>query len=48
MATGKARGQEGIEHFFLIGCCNTMNKVDYMDEMNNPTNMKYVLAKLLF
>ena len=50
MATDKARGQEGLDTFalFLIGYCNTMNDVDYMDEMNNPTNMKCILSKLPF
>ena len=31
---------------FLIGCRNTMQDVDYMDEMDNPTNMRAILSKL--
>ncbi len=33
--------RKGLNAFalFLVGCCNTINDVDYMDEMNNPTNI---------
>nr|XP_049612597.1 uncharacterized protein LOC125990036 isoform X1 [Syngnathus scovelli] len=31
---------------FLIGCRNTMQDVDYMEEMDNPTNMRVILSKL--
>lgn len=31
---------------FLIGCHNTMQDVDYMAEMDNPTNMRVVISKL--
>ena len=31
---------------FLIGCSNTVNDVDNMYEMNNPSNMKCILSKL--
>ena len=31
---------------FLIGCRNTMQDFEYMDEMDNPTNMRAILAKL--
>jgi len=46
----KSEDRKGLNAFalFLIGCCNTVNDVDYMDEMNNPTNMKCILAKLPF
>jgi len=46
----KPEDRKGLNAFalFLIGCCNTVNDVDYMDEMNNPTNMKCVLSKLPF
>ncbi len=42
--------RKGLNAFalFLVGCCNTINDVDYMDEMNNPTNMKSILSKLPF
>lgn len=40
--------RKGLNVFalFLVGCCNTVNDVDYMYEMNNPTNMKSILSKL--
>lgn len=46
----KPEDRKGLNTFalFLIGCCNTVNDVDYMDEMNNPTNMKCILSKLPF
>ncbi|KAK0145621.1 hypothetical protein N1851_015479 [Merluccius polli] len=46
----KSEDRKGLNAFalFLIGCCNTVNDVDYMDEMNNPTNMKIILSKLPF
>lgn len=31
---------------FLTGCPNTMEDVEFMEEMNNPTNMKIVVSKL--
>jgi len=31
---------------FLIGCKNTMGDLDFMEEMDNPTNMRTVLSKL--
>lgn len=33
---------------FLTGCHNTMEDVEYMEEMDNPTNMRMVLSKLPF
>lgn len=33
---------------FLIGCRNTMNDVEFMEEMDNPSNMKAVISKLPF
>ncbi|KAL6471710.1 hypothetical protein MHYP_G00203600 [Metynnis hypsauchen] len=46
----KPDDRKGLNTFalFLIGCCNAVNDVDYMDEMNNPTNMKCILSKLSF
>ncbi|KAL6473214.1 hypothetical protein MHYP_G00194020 [Metynnis hypsauchen] len=46
----KPEDRKGLNTFalFLIGCCNAVNDVDYMDEMNNPTNMKCILSKLPF
>ncbi len=31
---------------FLIGCRNTMDDIEFMEEMNNPTNMRVVISKL--
>ncbi|KAL0157129.1 hypothetical protein M9458_048375, partial [Cirrhinus mrigala] len=31
---------------FLTGCHNTMQDVDYMAEMDNPTNMRVIISKL--
>lgn len=44
----KPDDRKGLKTFalFLIGCSNTVSDVDYMDEMNNPTNMKSILSKL--
>ncbi|KAL7871964.1 hypothetical protein SRHO_G00069470 [Serrasalmus rhombeus] len=44
----KAEDARGLNAYalFLIGCKNTMQDVDYMDEMDNPTNMRAVLSKL--
>lgn len=33
---------------FLTGCRNTMSNVEYMAEMDNPSNMKTVISKLPF
>lgn len=33
---------------FLKGCCNTMQDVEFVEEMNNPSNMKKVVLKLPF
>ena len=30
---------------FLRGCCNAMTEIQYMDEMNIPTNMRRVIMK---
>lgn len=31
---------------FLIGCRNTMDDIEFMEEMDNPTNMRVVISKL--
>ncbi|KAK0142970.1 hypothetical protein N1851_018927 [Merluccius polli] len=31
---------------FLIGCLNTMKDIEYLDEMDNPTNLRTVVSKL--
>lgn len=31
---------------FLTGCKNTIGDLEFMEEMNNPTNMRTVLSKL--
>lgn len=31
---------------FLVGCRNAMDDVEFMEEMDNPTNMRAILAKL--
>ncbi len=33
---------------FLTGCKNTMEDVEYLEEMDNPTNMRTVVSKLPF
>lgn len=33
---------------FLVGCRNTMSNVDFMVEMDNPSDMKAVISKLPF
>lgn len=44
----KAEDGKTLSNFalFLLGCRNAMEDVDYMDELNNPTNMKVILSKL--
>lgn len=44
----KPDDRKGLKTFalFLIGCSNTVSDVDYMEEMNNPTNMKSILSNL--
>ncbi len=46
----KTEDNKGMKTYalFLIGCRNTMADVEFMDEMNNPTNMRTVLSKLPF
>ena len=31
---------------FLIGCLNTMKDIEYLVEMDNPTNLRTVVSKL--
>lgn len=33
---------------FLVSCRNAMEDIDYMEEMNNPTNMRVIISKLPF
>lgn len=44
----KTDDAKGLNEYalFLIGCKNTMKDVDYMEEMDNPTNMRAILSKL--
>lgn len=46
----KAEDSKGMKTYalFLIGYRNTMADVEFMDEMNNPTNMRTVISKLPF
>lgn len=46
----KAEDSKGMKTYalFLIGCRNTMADVEFMNEMNNPTNMRTVISKLPF
>lgn len=46
----KAEDRKALNAYalFLIGCRNTMNDVQFMDEMDNPSNMKTVISKLPF
>lgn len=32
--------------FFLIGCRNTMDDIEFVEEVDNPTNMRVVISKL--
>ena len=43
MEDGKALNAYAL---FLTGCNNTMGDLEFMDEMDNPTNMRTVLSKL--
>lgn len=31
---------------FLVGCRNTMQDIDFLEEMDNPTNLRSVVSKL--
>lgn len=46
----KARSEDGkalnTYAVFLTGCRNTMEDVEFMEEMDNPTNMRIVVSKL--
>lgn len=46
----KAEDRKALNAYalFLIGCRNTMNDIEFMDEMDNPSNMKTVISKLPF
>lgn len=33
---------------FLTSCCNTVNSMEYIEEMDSPTNMRIVISKLPF
>lgn len=33
---------------FLTSCCNTVNSMEYIEEMDSPTNMRIVIFKLPF
>ena len=33
---------------FLVGCRNTMEDIDYLEEMDNPTNLRTLVSKLPF
>lgn len=38
----KTEDRRGLNDYalFLKGCCNTMQDVEFVEEMNNPSNMK--------
>lgn len=44
----KAEDAKGLKAYslFLIGCRNTMSDVEFMEEMDNPSNMRTVISKL--
>ncbi|KAL2099293.1 hypothetical protein ACEWY4_005773 [Coilia grayii] len=44
----KAEDAKGLKTYalFLIGCKNTMTDVEFMEEMDNPSNMRTVISKL--
>lgn len=33
---------------FLTGCCNTIDSVEYVEEMDSPSNMRAIVSKLPF
>lgn len=33
---------------FLTSCCNTVDSMDYIEEMDSPTNMRAIISKLPF
>lgn len=33
---------------FLTGCCNTVDSMEYIEEMGSPTSMRAVISKLPF
>lgn len=35
-------------HYYARGCCNTMEDVEFLDEMNSTSNMRNVIMKLPF
>ena len=46
----KAEDVKALNAFslFLVSCHNAMEDTDYMEEMNNPTNMRVIISKLPF
>ena len=44
----KTEDAEALQAYsvFLNGCMNAMNSVEYLEELNHPTNMKAILSKL--
>lgn len=44
----KAEDAQALNSFslFLVSCRNVLEDVDYMDELDNPTNMRVIISKL--
>lgn len=36
----------GVYAMSLTGCCNTMEDVEFLEKMDNPTNLRTVISKL--
>lgn len=46
----KAEDAEALQAYsvFLNGCLNAMSSVEYLEELNHPTNMRAILSKLAY
>ncbi len=44
----KAEDAEALQAYsvFQTGCCKTMDSIEYMEEMDNPSTMRAILSKL--
>ena len=44
----KAEDVQALQEFalFLRGCCNAMTEIQYMEELNIPSQMRHVIMKL--
>jgi len=46
----KSEDRKALHYYaiFLRGCCNTMEDVEFLDEINSTSNMRNVIMKLPF